>query len=65
MSGTSMDGLDCCLSRISIDEKYNFNYSIIDYKTYPYDKNTKGIIRKALKKNRADINAADTYLGKL
>ena len=37
MSGTSMDGLDCCLSKVSLDQTYNFNYEIIDFKTF--DKN--------------------------
>ena len=33
MSGTSMDGLDCCYVDIEIDEEYKMNYEIIDFKT--------------------------------
>ena len=29
MSGTSMDGLDCCIAKISIDPNSLFNYNII------------------------------------
>ncbi len=36
MSGTSLDGVDYCLSDISINNKYNFNFNIIDSKTYSY-----------------------------
>ena len=31
MSGTSMDGLDCCLSKIYLDKTYNFKYEILIY----------------------------------
>ena len=36
MSGTSMDGLDCCLSRVSLDKTYKLKYEIIDFKTFKY-----------------------------
>ena len=39
MSGTSMDGLDCCLADIEIDSNKNLNYKIIDFKTYNYSNN--------------------------
>ena len=32
MSGTSMDGLDCCLANIDIDKKYTLNYKVIKFK---------------------------------
>jgi len=38
MSGTSMDGLDCCLCRIDINNELNLNYDILDFKTYNYNK---------------------------
>ena len=38
MSGTSMDGLDCCLSKIYLDKTYKFKYDIIDHPdSYPSD----------------------------
>ena len=42
MSGTSMDGLDCCLSNIEIDD--NLRFDIIDSKFFPYNQETKDII---------------------
>ena len=65
MSGTSMDGLDCCLSEVYIDNLYNFKYKIIDFKTYKYSKKTKNIINDALSLNNKKINFADKYLGDL
>ena len=44
MSGTSMDGLDCCLANLDIDSKSNLNYNIIDFKTYPFSNKTQQII---------------------
>ena len=44
MSGTSMDGLDCCISNIDIDKNYNFNYEILDYKTFPFNSKLKKMI---------------------
>ena len=63
MSGTSMDGLDCCLSEIFLDNEYNLEYKIVDFKTYPYDRTTKDIIKKAISQIKSDINTADIYLG--
>lgn len=57
MSGTSMDGLDCCLSDIKIDEFNNIKFNILDYKTYSYSTNIKNrIIESINNKNYADIN---------
>ncbi len=33
MSGTSMDGLDCCLANIDIDSNEHLNYKVIDFQT--------------------------------
>ena len=65
MSGTSMDGLDCCLSKIYLDKTYNFKYEIIDFQTYSYSKKTKQIIKNALSCNDKKIELADQYLGDL
>ena len=36
MSGTSMDGLDCCYAHIEINDNFQLNYKIIDFKLYPF-----------------------------
>ena len=43
MSGTSMDGLDCCLADLTI-KKTKLKFHIIDSSTFPYDSGTKKII---------------------
>ena len=49
MSGTSMDGLDCCLCDIKINKNYNFSYKIIDWRTFSYSKQIKDLINDAIK----------------
>ena len=44
MSGTSMDGLDCCLANIDIDSNEHLNYKVIDFQTYSYSNNVKRVI---------------------
>ena len=53
MSGTSMDGLDCCLCDIYLDDNYNFEYSIIDTKTYLFTKEIRMLINDAI--NNLDV----------
>tara|TARA_B110000014_G_scaffold259676_1_gene247938 strand:+ start:2988 stop:4088 length:1101 start_codon:yes stop_codon:yes gene_type:complete len=65
MSGTSMDGLDCCLSKVSLDKRYNLKYEIIDFKTFDYSKNTKNIIKDALSCEDKKVELANEHLGKL
>ena len=65
MSGTSMDGLDCCLSRVWLNQEYKLNYKIIDFQTFDYSKKTKMIIKNALTCDHKKIKSADKHLGKL
>ena len=65
MSGTSMDGLDCCLSKVYLNKGYNLKYQIIDFKTFDYSKNTKNIIINALSCEEEKIELADKHLGDL
>jgi len=44
MSGTSMDGLDCCYTDIEITKDYVFNYNIIDFKTYRFPERLRSLI---------------------
>ena len=37
MNGTSMDGVDCCLSEISLSHKNKFTYKIIKEKYVPFE----------------------------
>ena len=65
MSGTSMDGLDCCISDIDIDKSYNFNYKILDYKTFPFNNELKKIIRLSIgNKQESIVNVCNEKLGK-
>ena len=64
MSGTSMDGLDCCYCKISINSNYEFDYNIIDFKTFSYSNEVKEIIKKA-RKRPFDSQKYDDILGKI
>ncbi len=62
MSGTSMDGLDCCLCTISITENYTLDFEILDWKVFSYDPATRQMIRAAIE-NPDSIPDADKKLG--
>ena len=48
MSGTSMDGLDCCYVDIDIDKTYNLKFEIIDFRTYDFTADIKKLINQSL-----------------
>ena len=62
MSGTSMDGLDCCLSRIDIDSKNKIIFKVLDYETYEYSQGIKKSIIDTIKYKK-NINNIDNTLG--
>ena len=64
MSGTSMDGLDCCLCDLKIDNNYNFNYNILDWKTFKYDEKIKSLIKDSIA-NPKIIKTSNDILGKI
>ena len=65
MSGTSMDGLDCCLAEIVLDNNYNFVYKILNSKCYDFSLKTRSIIHDYIFYNKYSINYIDNYLGEL
>ena len=63
MSGTSMDGLDCCLSNIDINENNEIAFEIIDSITYAYTKRIKATIIKTIENKNFNNNYLDDLLG--
>ena len=64
MSGTSMDALDCCIAKISINSFYKLDYKIIAQKSFVFNQKTIIKIKDYIgetKKNK--INEIDLYLG--
>ena len=63
MSGTSMDGLDMCLSEINLTEDYNLSFKIVKTAFSPFDEKIKKMINNALKGNGIELSHEN--LGKL
>ena len=64
MSGTSMDGLDCCISDISIDSNEKLKYKIIAQKSFEFDSSLKAKIKKQIgQTDKFQINKINEYLG--
>ena len=63
MSGTSMDGLDMCLTEVSLDNNYSFDYRIINTNYKKFNIDTIEFIKKTIINNdyTDDLNE---YLGK-
>ena len=55
MSGTSMDGLDCCYTDINIDKYNNLKFEIIKYQTIPFNSKIKNNITQLIGKNDKDL----------
>ena len=64
MSGTSMDGLDCCLSLIKISNNYKIEYDILDWNIFTYSNSIRKLIRGTFKKTD-NVLYVDQKLGKL
>ena len=64
MSGTSMDGLDCCLANLKV-EKSNLKFNIIDSSTLEYDSKTKKIISDTVFKKKYSYDYLNNYLGNI
>lgn len=55
MSGTSLDGIDVCLVKITnkLDDKYN--YDIVNFNSYPYSEDLVNRIKKASKNDTSSV----------
>ena len=64
MSGTSMDGLDICLSDIHINENDDIEYNIIDFMTFSYPQKIKNNIISIINGDDSKIKETDNDLGR-
>ena len=65
MSGTSMDGLDCCIAKVGISENWDFNYEIIATKSFDFNFNVRDKICKNLGETQiSNIVPLDDFMGK-
>ena len=66
MSGTSMDGLDCCICDISIDNNFRLDYKIIAQKSFQFNDFIVSQIKSNIgNKNQVEINQIDDFLGRV
>jgi anhydro-N-acetylmuramic acid kinase len=64
MSGTSMDGLDCCIAKISISSSRNMDYKIIAQKSFCFQDDLKSIIKRNIgQTDRIHVEKISKYLG--
>jgi len=65
MSGTSIDGLDCCYVDIKIDNNYKLSYKLIDFRTFIFPKSLIKLIISSLGNyNKSAVSKTDNKLGK-
>lgn len=65
MSGTSLDGLDCCLAHIAHGPRLPWSYEIVDAFTYPYTTEWQERLRRSPRLLPAELMALDADLGVL
>ena len=64
MSGTSMDGLDCCYADIYLNQDNNIKFEIIKHQTIPFDINIRDHIANVIGSNDNElISICDRKLG--
>ena len=56
MSGTSMDGVDCCYVDININNHYNLKYKILDYNLYAFTKKIKKLVYNSIGNYESDTS---------
>ena len=65
MSGTSMDGLDCCIAQIDIDSNLFLKYEIIANKSFEFDDKLRSKIKSFIgETDKGRLNEIDDLLGK-
>ena len=64
MSGTSMDGLDCCIAKVAINKNWDFNYEIIATKSFDFNFNVRAKICENLGETQiSNIALLDDFMG--
>ena len=64
MSGTSMDGLDCILTEIYLDQDYQFEFNILDQKEFEIPDSLKQSICNAVENHRDNHSGLHEDFGK-
>lgn len=65
MTGTSMDGLDCCYVNIKMDKNLKLNFQLIDFKMYKFPKQIVDLIIDSIGDNNKEVVAeAHEQLGR-
>ena len=68
MSGNSMDGLDCCVAEINLDQNYQFKYKILNMIKYEYRSRDKTVLKAAIDNYpiiKNNLTEYDNYFGSL
>jgi len=64
MSGTSMDGVDCIISKIKINDIYKLTFEIIEQKTIPIPNELRNKIELAVENPHLDYHSLCDEIGK-
>ena len=62
MSGTSMDGLDCCLADLTITNDFNLQFNVLDTNSFPYSEKIQNIISNCIFKKKYSYDFINDYL---
>ena len=66
MSGTSMDGLDCCIAEINIDADWKFQYNIIASQSFAFNQNIKSKIKEYIGCTKlSEARELDDFMGRV